>query len=62
MLRFDPKSLELYGSFSEKTLDGDYDLGYNNQGVSEYSWDGMNTRHAIGIDCVNFEENPRDLD
>lgn len=40
---------DIYGKFSPKTLDGHFDLG-------GYPWDGMNTRHVLGIDCVNFEE------
>ncbi len=45
-----------YGRFSPKTLSGRFDLGFNNQGTTEYPWDGMNIRHVIGINSVNIEE------
>jgi len=38
-----------YGKFAPETLNGANDL-------NSYPWDGMNTRHVIGINTVNFWE------
>ena len=38
-----------YGKFETRTLNGDYD-------IDSYSWDGMNTRHILGKDCVCIRE------
>jgi len=48
-----PNGFYIYGCFDRRTLDGSYDVGENG---NPCAWDGMNTRHILGKDCVCIRE------